>query len=151
MMEIGSSCKNHKRIHGTARWAFSLDLLMDTHSLVWFLHQQKWVLRIVAKRIIKWWVPMRLCQLSSWYAQVAITNTVGLYPTWRSSQEQFRMELPCEKEKKPYKLRAIQDHTPRIKRQWWLHQRTIMCICTRETQKQRGNPGIRWSRFEWGA
>jgi hypothetical protein len=24
------------------------------------------------------------------------------------------MELPCEKEKKPYKLRAIQDHTPSV-------------------------------------
>ena len=27
------------------------------------------------------------------------------------------MELPCEKEKKPYKLRAIQDHTPSVQQE----------------------------------
>jgi hypothetical protein len=130
--------KTHKKVCGTTGWEFSLDLLMDTHSLLRSLHQQKGLLRIVlAKRIMKWWVPMKLlCEISSCYAQVAITNTVGLYPTWRSLQEQLQMELPCEKEKKPYKkLRAIQDHTPRITRQWWSHQRTITCMCTRETQE----------------
>jgi hypothetical protein len=143
--------KTHKKVCGTMGWEFSLDLLMDTHSLLRSLHQQKWLLRIVlAKRIMKWWVPMKLCELSSCYAQVAITNTVSLYPTWCSSQEQFQMELPCEKEKKPYK--EAEGNT----RPYTKNHETMMITPTDHhvhvhLWDTRGNPGIRRSRFEGGA
>ena len=90
---------NHKKVCGTMGWEFSLDLLMDIHSLLQSLHQQKWVLTIVmAKRIMKWWVPIKLCELASCYAQVAITNTQSVCtPHDDLHRNKFKWSFPVKK------------------------------------------------------
>jgi hypothetical protein len=144
--------KTHKKVCGTTGWEFSLDLLMDTHSLLRSLHQQKGLLRIVlAKRIMKWWVPMKRCEISSCYAQVAITNTVGLYPAHMTIFA-GTISNGASLWKREEAIQEAEGNT----RPYTKNHETMMITPTDHhvhvhLWDTRGNPGIRWSRFKGGA
>jgi hypothetical protein len=141
--------KTHKKVRGMMGWEFSLDLLMDTHSLLQSLHQQKWLLRIVlAKRIMKWWVPIKLMNSCLVMHKSPLLTQSFCTPHDDLCRYNFKWSFPVKKEEA---IQATEGNT----RPYTKNHETMMITPMDHhvhvhSWDTRGNQGITWSRFKGG-